>query len=295
MLSGFFIFKKTNGVKTYLWPKLSNGSMKGFALITGAASGIGFEFAKIALLAGYDLALVDVNEEGLNEKSKELRKSGDKRIECLAINLAKDGAAKDIYTWVNEHSMDVSILFNNAGFGNFGYFKETNWDKDEAMLKVHMVTATHLIKLLLPGMLERGSGKILNNASVAAFVPGPLMSTYHASKAYLLYFTQALANEIKGSGVTATVLCPGMTKTGFAKANGNDDPNIKFNIATAEGVAQYAYDQMMSGKVVAVPGFFNKLSAFLPRFLTRNRVTTMVGNIQRKNHAKRKDGAQLVK
>ena len=271
------------------------GSMKGFALITGAASGIGYEFAKIAMATGYDLALVDVNAEGLDEKAQTLGKNGSVRIESLAINLAKDGAATDIFAWVQEKDMEIGILFNNAGFGNFGYFKETNWEKDEAMLKVHMVTASHLIKLLLPGMLDRKQGKILNNASVAAFVPGPLMSTYHASKAYLLYFTQALANEIKGSGVTATVLCPGMTKTGFAKANGNDDPNIKFNIATAEGVAQYAFDQMMRGKVVAVPGFFNKLSAFLPRLLTRNRVTTMVGNIQRKNHAKRKDGAQLVK
>lgn len=154
-----------------------------------------------------------------------------------------------------------------------------------------MLTTTHLTKLLLPGMLSRKEGRILNNASVAAFVPGPLMSTYHASKAYLLSFTQSLANELKGTGLSATVLCPGMTKTNFAKANGNDDPNIKFNIATPETVALFAYQAMMRGKSVAVPGFFNKLSAFLPRFLSRDRVTKMVGNIQRKNHAKRTDGA----
>lgn len=267
----------------------------GVALITGAANGIGFEFAKIAFKQGYDLALIDINEQGLTDRKQELQTLAQGRIETLAINLADNDAARNVFDWTVKNGLTVSLLFNNAGFGNFGYFKETSWEKDEAMLKVHMVTASHLIKLLLPGMLERKEGKILNNASVAAFVPGPLMSTYHASKAYLLYFTQALANELKGSGVTATVLCPGMTKTGFAKANGNDDPNIKFNIATAEGVAQYAFDMMMRGKVVAVPGFFNKLSAFLPRFLTRNRVTTMVGNIQRKNHAKRKDGAALKK
>lgn len=268
--------------------------MNGVALITGAASGIGYEFAKIAMREGYELALVDINEQGLSEKAEALKAAGAYQVECLAINLAKEGAATEIVAWLEEKDLEISLLFNNAGFGNFGYFKETSWEKDEAMLKVHMVTASHLIKLLLPGMLDRKRGKILNNASVAAFVPGPLMSTYHASKAYLLSFTQALANELKGTGVTATVLCPGMTKTGFAKANGNDDPNIKFNIASAEGVAQYAYDQMIHGKVVAIPGFFNKLSAFLPRFLTRNRVTNMVGNIQRKNHAKRKDGAQLA-
>jgi hypothetical protein len=185
------------------------------------------------------------------------------------------------------------MLFNNAGFGNFGHFVETDWAKDEAMLNVHMVTSSHLIKLILPGMIARKEGYILNNASVAAFVPGPLMSTYHASKSYLLLFSQALANELKNTGVNVSVLCPGMTKTGFAKANGNDDPSIKFNMASAEDVAQYAYESVMKGRVVAVPGIWNKLSAFLPRFLSRNRVANMVGNIQRKNHAKRKDQKQL--
>lgn len=264
--------------------------MNKVALITGAASGIGYEFAKIALRESFDLALIDINEQGLAEKAQELKTMSANRVTYLAIDLSKDDAAQEIVAWLKSKNLEISLLFNNAGFGNFGYFKETSWQKDEAMLKVHIVTATHLIKLLLPGMLQRKQGKILNNASVAAFVPGPLMSTYHASKAYLLYFTQALAHELKGTGVTATLLCPGMTKTGFAKANGNEDPGIKFNIATAEGVAQYAYDQMMRGKVVAIPGFFNKLSAFLPRLLSRKRVTNIVGNIQRKNHAKRKSG-----
>lgn len=269
--------------------------MREVALITGAAGGIGFEFAKIALRQGYDLALIDVNAEGLEAKKVALGDQGEASIHLLAVDLSESNAAQRIFDWIEENKLIISILFNNAGFGNFGYFKETNWEKDRAMLMVHMVTTTHLTKLLLPGMLARKQGKILNNASVAAFVPGPLMSTYHASKAYLLSFTQALANELKGTGVSATVLCPGMTRTGFAKANGNDDPNIKFNIATADGVAQYAYDQMMAGKTVAVPGIWNKLSAFLPRLLSRNRVANMVGNIQRKNHAKRKDGAQVAK
>lgn len=265
--------------------------MKDVALITGAANGIGFEFAKIAFRNGYDLALVDVNAEGLETRKAELSQMAEGAIYLLPMNLAADEAGQIIFDWVNEQELSIAILFNNAGFGNFGYFKETSWEKDEAMLKVHMITTTHLTKLLLPDMLEKKRGKILNNASVAAFVPGPLMSTYHASKAYLLSFTQSLANELQGTGVSATVLCPGMTKTNFAKANGNDDPNIKFNIATPETVAMYAYDTMMKAKPVAVPGFFNKLSAFLPRLLSRNRVTKMVGNIQRKNHAKRTDGA----
>ncbi len=269
--------------------------MKNVALITGGANGIGFEFAKIAYRDGYDIALIDINAAGLEDRRNDLKSLGDGKVHCMAINLADNHAAQQIFDWLTKENLIVSLLFNNAGFGNFGYFKETSWEKDEAMLKVHMLTTTHLTKLLLPGMLARKEGRILNNASVAAFVPGPLMSTYHASKAYLLSFTQSLANELKGTGLSATVICPGMTKTGFAKANGNDDPNIKFNIATPETVALFAYQAMMRGKSVAVPGFFNKLSAFLPRLLSRDRVTRMVGNIQRKNHAKRTDGALEVK
>ena len=113
------------------------------------------------------------------------------------------------------------------------------------------------------------------------------MSTYHAAKAYMLSFSQALANEVKEDGVTVTVLCPGMTKTGFQKANGNEDPDIKFNIATPETVAHYGYKAMLKGKAVAVPGTLNKLSAFLTRIFSRNFQTSSVGKIQRKNHQKR--------
>lgn len=265
------------------------------ALITGAAGGIGFEFAKIAAKHNYQLLLIDINGEALMLKKEELlAEIPDAQVHLLECNLAEKEAAQKIYDHTLELQLTVEILFNNAGFGNFGHFVETDWLKDEAMLHVHMVTTTHLTKLLLPGMIFRKKGYILNNASVAAFVPGPLMSTYHASKSYLLSFTQALANELKDTGVLATVLCPGMTRTGFAKANGNDDPNIKFNIASAEDVALYGFECLMKGRVVAVPGIWNKLSAFLPRFLSRNKVTNMVGNIQRKNHAKRKDQKQVA-
>ena len=269
--------------------------MKTTALITGAAGGIGFEFAKIASQANYSLLLIDVNEVALTEKKAELSVLFPQTdIHIFVCNLAEKSVAEKIHQYITDEQLLIEILFNNAGFGNFGHFMETDWAKDEAMLNVHMVTTTHLTKLVLPGMTYRKRGYILNNASVAAFVPGPLMSTYHASKAYLLSFTQALANELKGTGVSATVLCPGMTKTGFAKANGNEDPNIKFNIATAEDVAYFAYSSMIKGHPVAVPGVWNKLSAFLPRLLSRNRVTNMVGNIQRKNHAKRADNRQFA-
>lgn len=259
------------------------------ALVTGAAGGIGFEFSKILAKNGFQLVMVDLDAAGLESSSQVLRKMTDLSVHTFTQDLSDEAAAENIVSFVSTQNLEIDLIFNNAGFGNFGYFSESSWVKDRAMLQVHMVTSTQLIKLLLPGMLKRGSGYILNNASVAAFVPGPLMSTYHASKAYLLNFTQALANELKGSGLKASVLCPGMTKTNFAKANGNEDPNIKFNIASSEFVAQYAYDSLMKGKIVVIPGFWNKLSAFLPRLLSRNKVANMVGNIQRRNHAKRAD------
>lgn len=259
------------------------------ALVTGAAGGIGLEFCKLLGHKGFNLVMVDLDEVGLQNAMSTLNQEVKVEIKTFTQDLSTENAAERIVDFLTANDITIDLLFNNAGFGNFGYFAESNWDKDRAMLQVHMVTTTHLTKLLIPGMVSRGKGYILNNASVAAFVPGPLMSTYHASKAYILNFTQALANEMKGTGIKATVLCPGMTKTNFAKANGNDDPNIKFNIMDSDYVAEYAFKALVNGKIVAVPGFWNQLSASLPRLLSRNTVANMVGNIQRKNHSKRAD------
>ena len=264
--------------------------MKRYALITGGAGGIGLSFAKICAIEGYKLLLVDIDETSLAKAKEDLLSiSQSYQVEIFQQDLSTEAAALNVFNFTKKKEIRIDLLFNNAGFGNFGYFSDSSWTKDRAMLQVHMITSTNLMKLFIPEMLSRKAGYILNNASVAAFVPAPLHSTYHASKAYLLSLTQAIANEVKGSGVKVSVLCPGMTKTNFAKANGNDDPNIKFNIATSHDVAQFGYDGLMRGKVVLVPGIWNKLSAFLPRILSRSRVTTMVGNIQRKNHAKRAD------
>jgi len=264
--------------------------MKQFALITGGAGGIGLSFAKICAKEGYPILLVDINKENLEKAQEEILSLSDTyEVKVLNQDLSIEGAAQIIFDYTKENELQIDLLFNNAGFGNFGYFSDSSWTTDRAMLQVHMITSTQLMKLYIPEMLSRKSGYILNNASVAAFVPAPLHSTYHASKSYLLNLSQALANEVKSSGINIAVLCPGMTKTNFAKANGNEDPNIKFNIATSDDVALMGYESLMKGKVVIVPGIWNKLSAFLPRILSRKKVTNMVGNIQRKNHAKRAD------
>ena len=264
--------------------------MRKTALITGAASGIGLEFANVAALNGYSLLLVDIDDQALHVAQSSLQSLYSVEIKTFAQDLSQTEAAQHIYAFTLAENIEVELLFNNAGFGNFGYFAQSSWEKDRAMLNVHMITATELMKRYIGGMINRKCGYILNNASVAAFVPGPLMSTYHASKAYLLNFSQALANEVRADGISVSVLCPGMTRTNFAKSNGNENPNIKFNIADAKSVAQFGFDGLMAGRVVLVPGFWNKLSAFLPRLLSRRSVADMVGNIQRKNHAKRIDG-----
>jgi hypothetical protein len=153
------------------------------------------------------------------------------------------------------------------------------------MLYVHIITTTHLTKLLLEGMVQRGTGKILNISSLAAFQPGPLMSIYYASKSYLLSFSEAIANELKGTGVTVTVLCPGPTKTSFQEvvSENTSDNKISFNMACPSEVALYGYKAMQKGKTVVIPGLINKFLATIHRFVSRNLATKIVRNLQEKN------------
>ena len=165
------------------------------------------------------------------------------------------------------------------------------------MLNLHIITITHLTKLVLQGMIGRGHGKILNVLSLAAFQPGPMMALYYASKAYLLSFSEAIANELKGTGVSLTVLCPGPTKTCFQEVVSRSSSNnkISFNMACPKAVAAYGYKAMLKGKIVAIPGMFNKFLANLPRVLTRNRTTSIVRKIQEKNREKTSEVPILAK
>lgn len=267
--------------------------MNTYALITGAAGGIGFELAQIAAVDGYQLLLIDIDNENLKTARDKILTTSKCSVETLCIDLAQNNAAQTIIKFVEEKQLHVEFLINNAGFGNFGYFTQSSWEKDLAMLQVHMITSSELMKHFLKSMTSRKKGYVLNIASVAAFLPGPLMSTYHASKAYLLNLSQAVANEVRDEGVQVSVLCPGMTRTNFAKANGNGDPSIKFNYLEPTWVAHYGYRQMKKGRVVIIPGIWNKISSFLPRLLPGKMATSMVGKIQRKNHEKRTDNKSL--
>jgi len=184
--------------------------------------------------------------------------------------------------------MSLDVLINNAGFGLFGRFCDTEWQRESEMLSLHINATTQLTKLALKIMLKQGYGKILNVSSLAAFQPGPLMSIYYASKAYILSFSEAIANEVKHTGVSVTVLCPGQTKTSFQDvvSESSIQNNKQFKMACPVRVAKYGYVSMLKGKTVAVPGTFNKVLAFISRIIPRNTATSIVRRIQEKNRFK---------
>lgn len=253
------------------------------ALVTGAASGLGFELSLMLAKDNYSLILIDIDASNLEAAKLKILKVNAIDITLIVKNLSEPSIAATIFEDIKQRPIDV--LVNNAGFGLFGKFTDTEWERELDMLQLHVITSTHLTKLVLTGMLERDSGKILNVSSLAGFQPGPLMSIYYASKAYMLSFSQAISNELKGTGVTATVLCPGPTKTSFQEVvTGEASSNkIKFNMACPKEVASYAYKAMNKGKTVAVPGFFNKFLSGLPRILSRNGATAIVRKLQEKN------------
>ncbi|UCA54957.1 MULTISPECIES: SDR family NAD(P)-dependent oxidoreductase [Aequorivita] len=263
--------------------------IKQTALVTGAASGLGFELAMLLAQDGYDLFLVDVDIQGLEKAKKEIETQFSSEVKLIAKDLSTCNVAPEIFEAIEDVPIDV--LINNAGFGIFGSFQDTDWKREAEMLNLHVVTTTHLTKLVLKGMVARGKGKILNMSSLAAFQPGPLMSLYYASKAYILSFSEAIANELKDSGVTVTVLCPGQTKTCFQDVVSNgigkssSENKISFNIACPKAVAKYGYEAMQKGKIVAIPGNINKLLSKLPRFVSRRTATAVIRRIQEKNRA----------
>lgn len=253
------------------------------ALITGGASGLGYELALLLAKDDYNLVLIDIDAEKLQEVKQGIETDFTVNVQIYAKDLSVVNISEEIMLELK--GLPIDVLVNNAGFGLFGSFWETDWEREKQMLHLHVITTTHLTKLVLKDMIQRGSGKILNLSSLAAFQPGPLMSLYYATKGYILSFSEAIANELKGTGVTVTALCPGPTKTSFQKvvSNASSENKITFNMANAKEVAAYGYKAMNKGKVYAIPGKFNKLLATLPRFIPRNTAATIVKRIQEKN------------
>jgi len=252
--------------------------MRKTALVTGASSGIGLELARIFAERGNDLVLVARNNKKLVEIADDLRSRYQIKAYAVSLNLNDRDAPLQLCEEVNRKGLTVHYLINNAGSGCFGQFLETPWDKEEAMLSLNVYALTRLTKLFLPGMVKRGEGRILNVSSTAAFQPGPLMSVYYATKAYVLSFSEAIANELKGTGVTVTILCPGPTLSGFQKAAVMEDSRLVRDkkLPTAEAVARYGYDAMILGKTVAIHGGKNWILANASRVLPRRLVTAIV-------------------
>ena len=251
------------------------------ALITGASSGIGLELARTFARHKHDVVLVARQEARLVELAQELTGQG-VRAHVIAADLSLPGAAASLVDRVHADRLQVDILVNNAGFGLFGAFAETALETELQMIQLNIAVVTELTKRFLPAMLARRSGRILNLASTAAFLPGPLMSVYYATKAYVLSFTDALANELEGTGVSITALCPGPTASGFQAAAHLEKSKLMAGkrLPSSQEVAEFGYDALMSGTPIAIPGMLNKLTAAVPRFFPRAVVRRMVRSVQ---------------
>ncbi len=251
--------------------------MKKTALITGASGGIGLELAHIHASKGDNLVLVARCKKKLDEFKLEMEKTYGVTVYNIGKDLTDLNSAKEIYDEVMCKKIHIDYLINNAGFGDFGLFAETDWEKQSRMINLNITTLTYLTRLFLPQMLKSRYGKILNVASTAAFQPGPTMSVYFATKAFVLSFSEAIANEIKGKGVTVTALCPGATDTGFKSAASLERSKLfrGKNVATPKSVAEYGYQQMMKGETVAVHGFLNSLITKIISITPRDIVTSI--------------------
>lgn len=248
--------------------------MNKYALVTGASGGIGLEIAVLLAENSYNLVLVARNEARLNSLKNQLQHSRSIDIIVIAKDLSLPDAGEELFNEIEKKNIAVSILINNAGFGDFGYFYKGDWKKGARMLQLNMIALTQLTRLFLPAMVKNRYGKVLNVASVAAFMPGPFMALYYATKAYVLSFSEGIAGELIGTGVTVTALCPGPTKTGFEDAADLGESKLfkTMPVATAAEVAAYGYKAMMKGKKTAIPGRVNKVSVFFlkvsPRWIT---------------------------
>lgn len=252
------------------------------ALVTGATSGIGLELAKLLAKDGYQLVLVARNKDELSKTSSFLQSENKCKTFTVAVDLSDPKAPRQLFDKVEELGLDVDVLVNNAGFGLYGPFLETNLDQELSMIRLNISALTELTKLFSKGMVKRKDGKILNLASTAAFEPGPLMAVYYASKAYVLSFSQALSNELSGTGVTVTALCPGPTDTNFKQRAGLKDAKLfsVLSMMRPEYVAKVGYEGMLSGQPVVIPGFRNRALNFLQRFLPRSTVVAYVRRMQ---------------
>jgi uncharacterized protein len=256
--------------------------MNKYALITGASGGIGYELAKIAASQKYNLILIARSANKLEQIKNEFQIQHQVEVINFVADLTNQKKIDEIINELQNKNIIPEILINNAGFGLYGKFEQTNWATEENMIQLNILSLVHFTKKLLPLMLKTGKGYIMNVASVAAFMPGPYMSVYYATKAFVLSFSQALNSELKGSGISVTAFCPGPTQTGFEEAAALTESKLfkRMPIASAKAASIYGFNAMKKRKAVAIHGFMNKMMILQLPFFPRNLVTWMVKKIQ---------------
>jgi len=254
--------------------------MKKIALITGASSGIGKELARIHASKNGDLILAARRSEELELLKKELEEKHAIKVWIFVKDLTRKDAAKEVYEFTKSNQLEVDYLFNNAGFGGHGFFVDRPIAKDLEMIDLNVSSLVELSHLFLQDMKRRKAGKILNTASTAGFLPGPLQATYFATKAFVVSFSEALAHELKPHNISVTALCPGPVKTEFEKTAGMTGGNLFEKAASAKSTAEKGYRAMEKGKVICISDpvlnvLLRYILPFFPKFLIPGMVQKM--------------------
>jgi len=254
------------------------GSKDGYALVTGASSGIGYELARLFAKDGKNLVVVARSRDKLEELKGDLEKEHGIKVRVLPKDLSDPRSPQEIFSELDKEGINVDVLVNNAGFAVYGNFSDSDWQKEAEMLQVNIVSLTQLTKLFLKKMLEKKSGKIMNISSGVGFMPSPLVSVYSGTKHYVLGFSNAIANELKGTGVSVTCFCPTVTKTLFyQRANAENCKALKSRalVMDAATTAKLGYRALAKGKTTAAAGLPLSLMMFWVRFMPRNLVCSL--------------------
>jgi short-subunit dehydrogenase len=253
------------------------GSPEKYAIVTGASCGIGYELAKILAKDGKDIVIIARSRGQLEDLKREIENKHGTKVKVLAKDLSDPKAPPEIFSELEKEKIYIDVLVNNAGFGVYGMFLETDLREELDMIQVNAASLIHLTKLFLKGMVDDKSGYILNAASLCAFLPTPMEAVYCSTKAFVLHFSEALANELQGTGVSVTCLCVGLARTGFQKRAHMENCRVaKRKMMDAATVAEAGYKALKRGKIIEIPGLEYKFAPWFARFAPRTMVTRVV-------------------
>jgi short-subunit dehydrogenase len=256
--------------------------MPKLALVTGASQGIGLELAERLAAGGYCLVLVGRDPHNLELAAAQLELDQPCRMITFSTDLSQPEATKHLVDQLEEKGIEIEVLVNNAAYGAEGPFVDLDLETQLGMVRLNVGALTELTHRLLGPMVRRGTGKILNVASTAAFEPGPGMAVYYATKAFVLSFSEAIADELRGTGVTVTALCPGPTQTGFQRRAGIEASRlVQIGMMSAHDVASAGYEGLMAGRRLVIPGAVNKASVQANRILPRRLMARLTGALHR--------------